>query len=180
MKRIILIYGIISGAIAIGVMIVSILIIGIEGHSVWLGYLIMITALSLIFLGVKSYRDGELGGVIKFWTAVKVGLGISVVAGIVYVGVWETYLQVSDIDFMDQYATSHIERMKVDGASEREIADAQKRMNEYKAMYENPVMRFGITFLEIFPVALVITLVSAALLRKSSFLPAEYLADTHS
>lgn len=180
MKRVILIYGAISGAIIIGIIIISMMIWGMEGASEWMGYLVMVAALSLIFFGIKSYRDQELGGVIKFWTAVKIGLGISLVASVIYVSAWETYLQTSDVDFMEQYANSYIEQMRADGASGQEIGDAQKRMDEYKAMYENPVMRLGITFLEIFPVALVITLVSAALLRKSSFLPAEHLADTHS
>ncbi len=178
MKRIIFIYGLLSGAIIIGIIIASMMIWGMEGQSEWLGYLIMVAALSLIFFGIKSYRDQELGGVITFGTAFSVGLGISVVAGIVYVGAWETYLQTTDADFMGQYASSYIEQLQAEGASEQEIADARKMMDEYKAMYENPLTRLGITFLEIFPVALLITLISAGLLRKSSFLPADNLVDS--
>lgn len=178
MKRIIFIYGLISGAITIGIIIASMMIWGMEGQSEWLGYLIMVAALSLIFFGIKSYRDQELGGVISFGTAFKVGLGISLVAGVVYVGAWETYLQTTDANFMDQHAASYIEQLQADSASDQEIAEARKLMDEYKAMYENPLMRLGITFLEIFPVALLITLISAALLRNSSFLPAEKLADS--
>ena len=40
----------------------------------------MIVALSVIFLGVKRYRDQELGGVIRFGTAFMLGLGIAAVA----------------------------------------------------------------------------------------------------
>lgn len=178
MKRIILIYGLLSGGIIIGIFLVSMMIWGMEGQSEWLGYLIMVITLSLIFFGIKSYRDQELGGVITFGTALKVGLGISVVAGIVYVGAWETYLHTTDADFMGQYASSYIEQLQAEGASEQEIADARKMMDGYKAMYENPLTRLGITFLEIFPVALLITLISAGLLRKSSFLPADNLADS--
>lgn len=178
MKRIIFIYGFISGAIVIGIIIASMMIWGMEGQSEWLGYLIMVAGLSLIFFGIKTYRDRELGGVITFGTAFKLGLGISVVAGVVYVGAWEIYLQATDADFIGQYAGSYIEQLQVEGASDQEIADARELMNEYKAMYENPLMRLGITFLEIFPVALLITLISAALLRNSSFLPAENLADS--
>lgn len=178
MKRIILIYGLLSGAITIGIIITSIMIWGIEGQSEWLGYLIMVAALSLIFFGIKTYRDRELGGVITFGTAFKLGLGISVVAGFVYVGAWETYLQASNADFMGQYATSYIDQLQAEGASEQELADARSMMDEYKAMYENPFTRLGITFLEIFPVALLITLISAGLLRKSSFLPSDNLADS--
>ena len=177
MLRIIVVYGLISGAIIIGTIIGSIMIWGLEEQSEWLGYLIMVVALSLIFFGIKIYRDRELGGVIKFGTAFKLGLGISVVAGIVYVGAWETYLQVTDANFMEQYADSYIGQLQAEGAGEQQLEDARDLMAEYQAMYEKPLPRMGITFLEIFPVALLITLISAGLLRNSSFLPADKLAD---
>lgn len=177
MLRIIVVYGLISGAIVIGTIIGSMMIWGMDNQSEWLGYLIMVVALSLIFFAIKNYRDRDLGGVIKFGTAFKLGLGISVVAGIVYVGAWETYLQATDVNFMEQYAESYIGQLQADGADEQQLKDARALMEEYKAMYEKPLPRMGITFLEIFPVALLITLISAGLLRNSSFLPAENLAD---
>lgn len=172
MLRIIVVYGLISGAIVIGTIISSMMIWGMEAQSEWLGYLIMVIALSLIFFGIKNYRDRELGGVIKFGTAFKLGLGISVIAGIVYVGAWETYLQTTNADFMDSYANSYIEQLQADGADAEQLEEANALMDEYKAMYEKPLTRMGITFLEIFPVAFLITLISAGLLRNSNFLPA--------
>ncbi len=177
MLRIIVVYGLISGAIVIGTIIGSMMVWGMENQSEWLGYLIMVVALSLIFFAIKNYRDRDLGGVIKFGTAFKLGLGISVVAGIVYVGAWETYLQATDANFMEQYAESYIGQLQADGADEQQLVEARALMEEYKSMYEKPLTRMGITFLEIFPVALLITLISAGLLRNSSFLPAENLAD---
>lgn len=177
MLRIIVVYGLISGAIVIGTIIGSMMVWGMENQSEWLGYLIMVVALSLIFFAIKNYRDRDLGGVIKFGTAFKLGLGISVVAGIVYVGAWETYLQATDANFMEQYAESYIGQLQADGADEQQLVEARALMEEYKSMYEKPLTRMGITFLEIFPVALLITLISAGLLRNSSFLPVENLAD---
>ena len=45
-------------------------------------------------------------------------------------------------------------------------------MERLREQYANPVFRLPITFLEIFPVGLLITLVSAGLLRNSELLPA--------
>ena len=39
------------------------------------GYLTMIIVLSLIFVGIKRYRDKDLGGVIKFLPALGLGAG---------------------------------------------------------------------------------------------------------
>ena len=175
MKKIILLYGLISGSVIIGIMIFSIMSMN-PGDSmaggVWLGYLIMIVALSLIFFGVKSYRDNHLGGVIKFGKAFTVGLGIALVASLVYVLVWEIYIQTAGGDFINQYASSYLEQLKDSGVTGQELSDAKLEMEGMVEMYGNPLFRFGMTFLEIFPVGLIISLISAALLRKSEFLPA--------
>ena len=61
--------------------------------SLWFGYLVMLVALSLIFVGVKRYRDSQCGGVINFGPAFVLGLAIAAVAALVYALVWESYLQ---------------------------------------------------------------------------------------
>ena len=67
MKRIALIYGGISGSIVISTMILGFIFSGGEGgaSSQIFGRLTMIVALSMIFIGIKRYRDRDLGGVIK-------------------------------------------------------------------------------------------------------------------
>jgi len=178
MKKIMVVYGLISGGIIIAIITLSVMIWDpASSHTAgteWLGYTIMVAALSLVFFGVKKYRDDELGGVISFWDALKVGLGITLVASIVYVAGWETYLQVSGVDFMGDYASAYLEQLRAEGATAEAIADAEALMDSYKQMYENTFARLGITFLEIFPVGLIIALVSAALLRKSELLPVEH------
>jgi hypothetical protein len=89
MYRSMLVYGGLAGAIAIATMTISISA-GVE--SLVVGYLILFAALSLIFVSIKRYRDVALGGVIRFTTAAKLGLGIAAVASIVYVLGWELYL----------------------------------------------------------------------------------------
>lgn len=136
----------------------------------WLGYLIMIISLSLIFFGVKNYRDEEQGGVINFGKAFLVGLGIAVMAGVVYTGIWELYIQTGGGEFIDTYVELHLDRLQESGVSEQEINRERDRMEQFSEMYRNPLIRMAITFMEIFPVGLVIALISAALLRKSGFL----------
>ncbi|PHS20783.1 MAG: DUF4199 domain-containing protein, partial [Robiginitomaculum sp.] len=64
MKKSILTYGLITGAVIIGSMLLGIL--NVSGFSQWLGYLIIVVAMTMIFIGVKRYRDQERGGVISF------------------------------------------------------------------------------------------------------------------
>lgn len=169
-------YGVISGAIIISSIMLSI-VMADAGDSMqmleWLGYLIMLVALSVIFVGIKRYRDQELGGVIKFGTAVKLGLGISVVASIVYVVVWEINLSVTDYSFIEDYTDQMVEMKKSEGVSGAALEEVVVEMEQLKTKYANPLFRLPITFSEIFPVGLLITLISAVILKNSNVLPAK-------
>lgn len=173
MGKISFVYGAIAGIIAVGSIIAG-FFLGEDhgGHSLWLGYLIMIVALSLIFLGVKRHRDRNLGGVIKFGPAFLVGLMIAVVAGVFYVGGWEAYLAATDYTFMPSYVDAMIESKEAAGLAGEALQAEIVKLEKMEADYENPLFRMPMTFVEIFPVGLIISLVSAAVLRNPKVLPA--------
>ena len=180
MKKIVLTFGMFAGLINVGTGILLVNLAGeemVHANSQWIGYLVMIIALSMIFVGIKQYRDEHLGGVIKFGKAFLTGLYIALIASAIYVGVWELYLQVSGVDFIANYQASMIENMQADGASQAEISAMKDQMEFYAEMYENPFLRILITLSEILPVGLNISLISAALLRKSTFFPSNKNID---
>ena len=173
MPRTILIYGLISGLVSILGIVGTIVMAGDSHHgNVWLGYLIMLVALSAILVGIKQYRDQVLGGVIRFRTAALLGLGIAVVAGLAYVAVWEVYLAATDYAFMDQYAATTLEAKRAAGVTGAAYQKAAAELQTMSWQYDNPLFRLPMTFAEIFPVGLLVTLISAALLRNPRFLPA--------
>ena len=173
MTRYALIYGAIAGAIAATVLTVGIAS-DLSNHttSLWFGYLVMLVALSLIFVGIKRYRDVECGGVIRFGRAFLLGLGIAAVAGLIYALVWESYLQISGYDFMADYTRSVLKNMQAEGASPAAIQAKAAEMNAMAESYRNPLFRIPMTFIEIFPVGIVVALISAGLLRNPKMLPA--------
>lgn len=174
MIRIALIYGLIAGAITITVMSAGIHISGGEGgaSSQIFGYLVMLVALSLIFVGVKRYRDRDLGGVIKFGPAFLLGLAIAGFAGLAYVIGWEIYVALSGFDFISSYTDGVIEAKREAGVTGAELDKVIADMEALSRKYENPVYRLPLTFMEVFPVGLLVALVSAALLRNPKVLPA--------
>jgi hypothetical protein len=141
-------------------------------NSLVIGYLIMLVALSAIFAAIKRYRDVELGGVIGFWPAFGLGLGISVVAGIFYVLSWEAAMAVTHMDFAGGYAKMMIAQQQAKGVSGEALAKFIAEMDAWKVQYANPLYRLPMTFAEIFPVGVLVSLVSAGLLRNRRFLPA--------
>ena len=175
MKGTMLTYGLVAGVLIAITMFVGLNLQSGEEtprFSQWVGYLIMIVALSLIFVGVKRYRDRELGGVIRFGTAFLLGLGITEVASVIYVAAWEGNLSLTDYAFADDYTRSVIAGKEAAGVSGAELEAEIAKMEEFKRQYANPLFRVPVTFLEIFPVGLLIALISAAVLRNSKILPA--------
>jgi len=174
MWRRILGYGALAGLI-VGVPIFGTTVVT-KGHvpefGLALGYTIMLIALSAEFLAIKQYRDLELGGVIGFWRALGLGLGVSIVAGIFYVVAWEAAVAYAHLDFAAAYARATIAHAQARGVSGAALARLVAEMDQFKASYANPLYRFGMTFAEIFPVGVLVSLVSAGLLSQSRFLPA--------
>ena len=177
MLRIILIYGLIGAVIVGGPMLWGMLTFDVNSgempeNGALIGYATILVALTGVFLGVKHYRDKEKGGVIKFMPALGVGLGISAVASLGWVIAWEISLAVTKFDFVTAYYGAMIEQAQADGATAEKIAQMRTEQEGFASMYSNPVIRMGITFVEMFPIGVVISLISAALLRNSRFLPA--------
>lgn len=167
-------YGLLSGFVIIVTMITGIVLSDQKSFfsSEWFGYLVMLVALTFIFVGVKRYRDIERGGVIKFWAAFAMGLAIAAAAGVAYVGVWEVYLAMTDYKFMDDYIAGVMRSRQAAGLSAAALAEETAKLEELRASYGNPLFRLPMTFLEIFPVGLLVSLVSALLLRNPKLLPA--------
>ncbi len=183
MRRIIVTHGVISGAVIIGIAIATMAWGGGESGAMisleWLGYLVMLLALSVIFVAVNRYRDEALGGVIRFGTAFRLGLGITAVASITYVAVWEVNLAVTDYAFIDQYTASVLEAKKDEGIGGKELEASVAEMETMKQQYGNPLFRLPMTFLEIFPVGLLISLISALALRNTRLMPAVQPVKAH-
>jgi len=173
MFRKILAYGTVAGLIA-GISLSAVVVAG-QGHEVHygmlIGYTTMLIALSTVFIAIKRHRDADLGGVIGFWPALGLGLGISFVAGIFYVLAWETTVALTHLDFASGYAKTLIEQKKASGVSGVALAKFTAEMEQFKVQYANPFYRLPMTFIEIFPVGVLVSLVSAGLLRSSRFLP---------
>lgn len=180
MIGIILVYGAIGAVIVGGPMLWGMLTADTmspmgEGGAL-IGYASMLVALTAVFLGVKHYRDKVLGGVVKFLPALGVGLGISAVASMGWVIAWELSLAITKFDFVSAYYGAIIAKAEADGATAERIAQIQKEGADFGAMYANPLIRMAITFVEMFPIGVVISLISAGLLRNSRFLPARQAA----
>jgi len=178
MKKVVLTFGLIAGTLSIIFTFLIATLCDWEsidfGRAELIGYASMIIALSMIFFGIKSYRDNYAGGKITFWKGVQIGLLITSIGSVMYVIGGEAYSAFNPgfaPKVMEKYKEFETNKMKAKGASQAEIDTVMKQMTDMIKMMENPLIRFGIYIIEIFPVGLIITLLSAALLRKREVFP---------
>lgn len=176
MTKIILIFGLISGAISAVLMLTLVSIVqtgavDFDNAMMW-GYATMIIALSMVFFGIKSYRDNN-GGRITFLKGLQVGILISLISAVCYAVTWEVYNRTGGQEFMEKYTTYYLDKMRKNGASDAEVEGARVQGEQFMEMYKIFYIRFGMTLMEILPVGVIVTLVSAALLRKKELMPSK-------
>lgn len=178
MKKIVLTFGLIAGALMGGFLALSFLIPGAHDfdRGVIYGYASMVLSLLLIYFGVRQYRDAVAGGTVRFWKACQVGILIFLIAGTCYAITWDILYRTVASNFMAEYSAFALEKARAAGATESEIALKQSEMAEFAVMYANPLIRAAFSFLEPLPVGLIAVLASAGLLSRKKR-SAEPVAD---
>jgi hypothetical protein len=168
MKKIVLTYGLIAG------LIISVLMDGNmflankigSGHSLLLGYTTMVASFLLIYFGIRSYRDNILAGQISFGRAFACGILIALITTVCYVAMWEILYFNFMPHFMDSYFAAQIHKVQSSALDPATTAAQVAAIQRSQQLYQNPFVNMAYTFLEPFPVGLIITLISAAVLRK--------------
>ena len=179
MNKTVLTFGLISGLVMSVLMGGSLLLadkIG-SGHSVVLGYTIMVASFLLIYFGIRSCRDNNLAGQISFGRAFACGILIALISSVCYVVMWEVIYFNFMPHFMDSYFAAQIHKVQSAGLDAATTAARVAAILHSQQLYQNPLVNMAYTFMEPLPVGLLITLISAALLRRKTPTPSNSSAD---
>jgi hypothetical protein len=179
MRKIVLTFGLISGFIICVLMSGSLLLADktASGHSLVLGYATMVASFLLIYFGIRSYRDNILAGQISFGRAVACGILITLITTVCYVATWEVLYFRFMPHFMDSYFAAQIQKVQSAGLDSATSAAQVAAIQHSQQLYQNPLVNIAYTFLEPLPVGLLITLISAAVLRRKAPAPSNSFAD---
>ena len=167
MKKIVLIFGLISGLLSAGMMLAVLPFIRSMdlGKADTLGYTSIVLSALLVFFGVRSYRENA-GGRLSFGRGCAVGLLITLVYCAMSVVAFEIIYFKLMPEFGEKFAACMVERARAAGASAQAIDETARLAQSLKQMYDNPAMNAALTFAERFPIGLVASAISAAILRK--------------
>ena len=164
MKKDVLIFGLVLGAILCVNMIRMVNLCytnpDFKPNNV-VGYAAMVVIFSLIFFGVRNYRNKHLGGIISFGKALKTGALIALAGATMYVVVWLFYYYLFVPDYLDKYIPHVLKE-----ASAADLPAKTKEMQDFKEMYKNPAFVILVTYAEVLPIGLVVALVSALILKR--------------
>jgi hypothetical protein len=174
MKRTIIIYGLIAGIVVSVLMLSAVNYLShCEGNvdystSMLIGYASMIVAFSLVFVGIHNYRDKYAEGVISFGKAFKIGIMIVLIASTIFVGAWLIDYFFFIPGFMEKSSAQMLDQLKANGASQVEIDKQAKEMANFARMYKNPFFNAMMTYVEILPAGLIVTLISSLILKRKA------------
>lgn len=174
MKKNILIHGLIAGALVSGFMLFMLSNYSYcqgnasESTSMLLGYASMLIAFSLVFVGIRNYRNQYNNGVISFGKAFKTGFLIALIASTIYVIAWLIDYYFFMPDFAEKYGARMLAELKAEGATTAVMESKTKEMAEFAKMYKNPLFVILMTYVEILPVGIIVSLISALILKKKA------------
>ena len=168
MRKIVLTFGLISGAILSAMMAITLPFHDRMGYDTGMvvGYTTMVLAFMLVYFGVRSYRDNVAGGTVRFGRAFTVGILIASIASLCYVATWQVIYYNFAPDYLTNMQARMLEDARAKGESPEAIAAKKAEMEEFAVMYQNPAINAAFTFLEPLPVALIFSLVTAGVLSR--------------
>jgi uncharacterized protein DUF4199 len=169
-KKTVLTFGLISGVISSLLMVCFIPFYDRIGNdkALILGYTSIVLSFLLVYFGIRSYRDNVADGQISFAKGFAIGICITLISCVFYVATWEVLERTVFQDFMDKYSATMIAKAQASGENAQAVQAKIEKIQQMKVMYANPFYNVLYTFIEPFPVGLVITLISAAVLRKKA------------
>ena len=175
MQKNIIIYGLTAG------IVVSILMLFTTNYlsycagnvdydtSMLIGYASMLIAFSIVYVGIRNYRDKYNGGVISFGKAFKIGIMMVLIASTIFVIAWLIdYFFFMPPGFIEKSSVHMLDELKASGASQVEIDEKTKEIANFNRMYKNPFFNAMMTYAIILPVGLIVTLISSLILKKKN------------
>ena len=171
MKKTVLTCGIISGLIVTAIMTTSMVYYRnnpgqvSNSSAMVIGYLSMLIAFALIYVGIKRYRDNENAGTISFGKAFRIGLLIALIASTMYLVAWALLYNLYMPDYMDRYAEQII-KQAAPGTTAAQLAETKAKMESYKQLYRSPLYFTLMTYAEILPVGMLVSIICAFILKR--------------
>jgi len=163
-------WGLITGMVLVVQSLISNLLgIGQDPNaSKMLGYLLtamgLVVTFVTIYMGIKEIRDNEMNGLMNTGLALRKGLKIALIAGLVAAVFTVIYMKLIDPGMMDRIMAAQEDQFREKNMTDDQIAMAQKMMGIFK----NPFLIACIVVLSTCFWAIFQSLIAGAMLKKEA------------
>lgn len=131
-----------------------------------LGWVGILLSTSFVFFGLKYYRDRQNQGVLSFGKGILIGLLILLAPSLLF-GLFNIiYTEYMDPEWLDKYYNYQVEQIRAHYPA-AEVNGKVQDMEKQRALYASPAVQFGAMFASVFLVGLIVTVISALVLRRS-------------
>jgi len=157
MKKIIFKNGLLGGLLVSTTMVLTTVFMKAypdKEPSMVLGFFSMFLAFLFVIIGIKQQEALNESGV-SFWKSFITGLYISALISTIYVLVWLVIYYNFFPDFMENYSAIVLKNAKPE-----ELAAKTLEMNYMKEAYKNPLLVILYTYMEIFPLGILVALIT--------------------
>lgn len=171
MKKTILRFGLISGIFLLGFSLVAYVVFirnsdDFDTREI-IGYASIVLSLAFVFIGIKYFRDKMNNGYLSFGQGMKLGTLITLFPSVLF-GIWSLiYANYVDPEFNDKYFNSEIEQLRKTLPAD-EFAIKAKEMESFRELSANPAFAFGLMFITVFLIGLIITIISTFILKRKA------------
>ena len=93
---------------------------------------------------------------------------IVLIASTIFVAVWLIDYFFFIPDYMEKYSAHELDKLKASGASQVDIEKETKELANFARMFKNPFFNAMMTYAEILPVGLIVTLISSLILKRTT------------
>jgi hypothetical protein len=170
MNKNIIKYGLIAGSIITAFMVFTVYIFSTDRETFksieWIGFPGIFIAFSMIFLGIKNFRDQMANGELSFGKAFKIGFLIALIASTMYVITWMIIYHTVFPNFIEEYNEHMLNLAKAKNPTPEELTAKIAELDEFKTMYKKPIFTVLLTYAEVFPIGIIFAIVSAVILKK--------------
>ncbi len=143
MRKIIVTFGLISGAISSLMMIVVVTFggrIGFDRGAI-IGNTSIVLSFLMVYFGIRTYRDNIGNGQITFLKAFAVGLSITLISCIIYVVTWEVIYYNFIPGFWDAYGAHLVQKLTASGASPAAVQEKLRAGQKIQRAVQKPILQ---------------------------------------
>lgn len=169
MKKTILRYGLAASLVILVLAAINLFVVAkIADYTIQevAGYLTITLSMIFVFFGIRHYRDRYNNGLLTFGEGLKTGFLITLLPSLCF-GLFDLlYTEILNPSWKDDYYRHYAEKLRASLPADQLDAELGKLASQ-RQLFDQPLMLFGLMFLTVFIIGMIVTIIASLSLRRN-------------